>query len=859
LRVRLERATMKQDKTQPTELTSAGPVTMDPVFELYHDMYAPLLWTWRADEERKKQIRTTVLWVAVAVMLLVTVGNPLWQWSLRRQLLAGETGKPGYPTDLSQAGDLREVRNAFAHSIIWMWVGNHLWRENCNRYASYLALSGKTDLAVWYQSASLQVDKTSLEIKNALGPAGYLLNTIKGEGFVDVLINVKPDKNRDGPINVIAGTLSGKLIRFPGKDLDIARINNSIPESSKLRVLCLSPTGSSAAVAYVKATGVVVNTVSTNDGKIENNSLAPVFSTVLLNAPDLDDSALALDQLSAKFSFDGKYLGILFAKTVIVYDTKTGKPVAWSPNTVNVASKGKQIASPANVAEFSFAPSNPKLIALSLKLKSGDTPVIGQQVILTPLPKLAFWEIGKEIGLTQGELPEGARPVFGCEEEVLAISGGSAAGLQPERTWKWFSRTEMQSVNCRLPRELLFPPGSVPQGFDPQENTLLSTDTDGEFIVSTLSPEGSKSFVLGVSVNEQRGARVTTIASVSDVHKKGVFASIDRAGSLVRVWRVPEKSLGFDDPKAEKSLGFDDPKASPPPLLPDKNRVWLSRDGEWRANWDVGHLSLTPTGSGTSGKSSWSLELKERPENVRISSGGDCVMIFLRGELLYASRAWSKTSPGYTDININSIKGLVRDVAFGPGGNRITVASDEEMAIFRSPDIGEGELLPPSLNFEWSAPTGRSRLMEGDKNEVILLSTVWVHRFSYPDSVMSRIHRFFEGRSVSEPEISSKMAIAPIDIDAQDAVPVPGKVHLLKTHTLVPLDQIAPKDSIGHVMPRDVNLIRSVSNSFVLNVNWCDPDPDPSHSRSRAAASEVVCEWETRSGLRISEWAHKDR
>jgi hypothetical protein len=843
----------------------------DPVFELYHDMYAPLLWAWKTEQENKERLRTNFIVVTAVVLLGLTVGNPFWEWSKRSQLLA----KP--PDALSQVGDLREVRNAFAHSLVWMWLGNHLWRENCRRYSSYLALRGDTDGAIWYKAASSRTDNTHLEprdIAQALGPARYLRNTAHSESlggtFTDVILT---GNDTDAEVKYIATTSNGKIIRYPDPiPIDIRQSDESIPSNATVKVLCLSPTGKRAVVAYVDRAILFVGLVSTTDGKLHAKAdfariqivtvpdhapkpFAKNTKTTVQRQPtephsDPYSSDLLLNDVRASFSSDENVFGILLNGKVMIRSVPTGSSLEISPVDLRVE-------------DFSFSPHNPDLLALSIsrEKEAQHLPAYSVSIPGLILNDLIFWKRKEaDIQRSTGKLPPHARPVFGNGEAVLAIDKDAnnlhTAALNPvltqEHSWAWFSMSEnVQGAHIVLPG------GVIPQAIDPNRYILLSTDSVGRLIFSAISSATAKSLVL--SVSEQRGtileSRNTTAVSVNDFSQNKLFASIDGNGSALRIWSVPDlEDLHQSPPSITNDFQVLD---QPPPIATtnlqgfghsspsSKDPIWFSLNNNWQAKWIHNHLEITTKGGDLSMKNSWSLSLPTCPSNVRISGDGSRVVIFNGPVFSYSSRDWANSKREL--VKLDKAPSTTRYVAFGPGENRVALASDEELLIY-GPEFGNGSL----ISSEWSAKIkGPSSLVEGNKAEgskedevIILTTTSWIHRISYSDSATSRFHHLLEGRKRSEPDISSMMRIAPIDTYYP-------KFFSVNLHPEVNANEIIQKSSKTQApspdaKPSAYDKVKHLS-SFVWTIDLCS-GPSP-----HQAASDLVCEWETRSGLHGSD------
>jgi hypothetical protein len=246
------------------------------------------------------------------------------------------------------------------------------------------------------------------------------------------------------------------------------------------------------------------------------------------------------------------------------------------------------------------------------------------------------------------------------------------------------------------------------------------------------------------------------------------------------------------------------------------------------------------------------LSLSKCPGNVRISGDGDRVVIFDGAVLSYSSRGWANSRRKL--VKLDKAPSTTKYVAFGPGQNRVALASDEELLIY-GPEFGDGS----SVSSAWSAKIkGPSSLVEGSKTEgnkkddiIILTSTSWIHRISYSDSATSRFHRWLEGRKRSEPDISSMMTVAPIDTYYPKSLS-------LNLHTEVNTNKIIPKSEIQSPSPdaqpkSNYNMAERLRYSFVWTVDLCGV---PSRHQ---AVSDLVCEWETRSGLHGSDLIRTNR
>ena len=128
------------------------------VFELYHDMYSPMLWKWRGEQERKEYRAALFMVAMVAVLAFFLVLLPIWAFSPVHNHLSN----PSYG-NADEIGNVLELRNVLSHTIIGRPLGDHLWRQYNHKLFTLAALRSDSDAALDYRLAELSVQGKATE------------------------------------------------------------------------------------------------------------------------------------------------------------------------------------------------------------------------------------------------------------------------------------------------------------------------------------------------------------------------------------------------------------------------------------------------------------------------------------------------------------------------------------------------------------------------------------------------------------------------------------------------------------------------------------------------------------------------
>jgi hypothetical protein len=698
------------------------------VFELYHDMYAPMLWKWRGEQERK-EYRTALFKVAIAAVLsFFLVLLPIWAYSPVRNHLS----KPTYGST-DELANVLELRNVLSHTIIGRPLGDHLWREYNHRLFTLAALMSDSDAALDYRLAELSVQGRPAgdAFDQALGAAGSLLNTCRVGNASDAALIDQGGLSRiiAGAAGVIVTCLpkgrvksqpldisfkdAGVKSPLPGRSLKAA--SRSEPYAGLIRILGFSSTGEDLVAAWVDESKIKVAVFSTDTGRkvapTEADAVLPIlpadlplqFSPNFVGLPPSPQAAAAFGSAlpssaqkavdtnaglasviqDMKAAFGPTGLIALVAgdlKTLFLYDT----------NKDNRVIRRTQFT---DVADVEFAPHGTGTFALAVRPKNSLFP--DQTVQFGTIA----WNEAKTLPSPPATLPVGSRLIFNADQAILAQAGSR---------WGWVSSKGF------VPIADFVPPG-FPQAWNENQDILLCKDGSGKLIFSHLQrssiplkipDSGSQAKTRSTS------PRRLTSSSAARFVTSGEFLSLDTDGSVVRKWKVP----------ASLNTGIATASTGRPEYTCKKGR-YCSGDNEWGADFSDGELRIVGAKPWK-----WKAASNQYPEAITVSSEGDRVLLWFPNEIVYV-QARRQQDATVTIRQLRREKAI--DGVFGPGKDRVTLLSTDSIAIFRldllPTDIDKAEAPQP----EWHAEAlGYSLFKNGDEQGVVLYSDDWIHRFT---------------------------------------------------------------------------------------------------------------------------------
>jgi hypothetical protein len=274
----------EREVSQPRRESIAAPSKKgigETVFQLYHDMYSPLLWKWREQQLMLKQLLTAAL-----IFFVVGLGVPGLLLSIKYLSIRHALHRAN--ASVAELSDLRDFRNSLFSSIAGQPFANHVWREYHDRFATEKAMDGDTDAALLHRFAAIASATTTLsheETSRLLGPAEYLQGTYlpstKGFIFNDVAVLRAPPSSANSQTStdkidtVIGGTNDGKIVKWVTRGQnDPIRQVDFVPTQSgwSASVLCFSLHGEKALVAKIDSTGKLILMLGSTHSGAEKSS-----------------------------------------------------------------------------------------------------------------------------------------------------------------------------------------------------------------------------------------------------------------------------------------------------------------------------------------------------------------------------------------------------------------------------------------------------------------------------------------------------------------------------------------------------------------------------------------------------------
>jgi hypothetical protein len=692
----------------------------DDVYQLYHDMYSPLLWRWRGEHEQKRRtlfILTTCLSIFLFTWVIV---QPLIALIAIRNALSRPLGTPNEITNVVNA------RDHFTESVLLAGVGNHIWREYNERLAGQKALVGDMDGALLHKFAAYGMDGTVSQVKGdeLLPPStSYLLGTIPtspapglNNGFADVAIT------DESSYKMVAITTQGNLTYFspmPGiaaaqvvaKRLKTpwgsalhegARPRGAFWENSDgIKILCLSPNGDRAVVADLANLpddfpppgerevhfGIVGLSKSNENPKIE--TALSMFSLDLPDTPGVID-----DGVSAEFDEAGNRVAVIADGRISIWDGRKDDPIRCT-----------QCREHGPVVQIAFSKQKPDEVAITYAL--GNDPLERR----LQLERLRIQ--GRELIRTSTlaapmQIPRSSRIVFRRNDDALLAYGSFLPGISsPTRPWHWYK--EPREVGT----EFVLPVDALPQS-ESEEGILLSESGDSSRLIFSRGEEQHPEFI-EVAVGaptRQPFSRVLTAASLARFSKSISFATFDPVDGNFRYWRVPPDA---------KWVSAEVLRRSPGPRSQDSEACRFkpySVNPHWNATLDGASVTINQA-TGGKGARKWSdrfpVPLATCPTALLVSSKGTRVVAWDSQHVEYISQANQR-------LFVQQPDGL-KEIVFGPGEDQITMRTDDELLVYRA--------MKSTLVLAWSSSySGLQLLHDEDESGVVAVSQNAVHRLS---------------------------------------------------------------------------------------------------------------------------------
>lgn len=829
----------KWEESPASDWAQQNPGKPRGVYQLYHDMYAPMLWQWKEQQEHHERRRSVTAAVVISAALLFFV---LWPAALRL-MVTRPVNLPTYG-NADEFAAVLDMRNAFGRTMVLRTVGDRIWQHYINKLTTLSALKLDMDGAITYRLAGLASSgrrASPSDIAGALGPARHLAGTLanlKGVADATVVTNRGPR-----PV-VVIGTIDGEIVEWvlgerKGKYRRLA-VDGESEEPGELavqpRVLCLSPDGERAVAARnplkteapAHRSDVMIETFSTGTGHPIGGPVAlplPAATRSPGGSSPIDQIASSIDRraafadMRASCESGGARFAVMNAQATAIVDG----PRRWTIAESDV----RQVAFLGDVAVLAST----EIDGVSLRLRAWRLAVDGKGRAL-PAALLA---------LPATSLPWPARLVVRDGRHVLAVR---------DNKWLWIAPAAGEAAAER--QDLPFEPYAVldsapgpaygarpqqmaPQAYDTGHDLVVSTDDVGRIGFSHARRDQKMYSVLPIS--EQRGANPSDrqLAEASRKSLAGGFvASIDEVGTVVRVWRVPA------DDDAIVAMANPDPPAAAVPVCPPgtpQHDVYCSVGNSWlarvpRPGSERGGrptIAIERYGAGKPGDG-WSVDVEadSPPRGVHVSAAGDRIVVILNDGFLYAEQLTASTPLRVTEN--------VYTAVFGPGPHRITLlTTTDEVKIYDTTSMAANRP-------EWRAPCAALLhwfVPKADESSVLLYSRFWTHRIEPSTSYAKLMGKLTRGGQVW-PQVTTLLADGMIDQgqflprDNGDQRLVQGGTTIDETHRqFADVEHFEGAASIPHWL--DTLAVRScLARAASLSNDW------------RGA----LCSWEVVSGRR---------
>jgi hypothetical protein len=847
------------------------------VFELYHDMYSPLLWNWRREQERLERLWLLAGTFALGIVLWFLVGSPVAEWLGVRKILHRPQGTA------DEIADLRDMRNAFSHSLVGHSLGDHVWREYHHKFATERALEGDTDGALLHRLAAIGVDAEFLsdsELLQILGPAQYLLATFKQSGSIFTDAVIVPPAGKSKTPGIMAGTQTGKILSWSGagsspEDLGV-KFLPALSQDQSRRILCFSPDGQFVLVATAEAipsttsgpdARVTIANIRIDSGARLGELSVPLSVGVLKLTFDtnnrdvernreVDVRRIALQNVFGAYSQDSQLIGLVldndFAKTALVSHQDLR-------HVVEIPLPGESVISIGFASCNSSSPvCDPHTVALITQvgsdlLKNSSVRLFSDRTgtLTRLLPN--FW------------LPQKAGLVFNNEGQLLVRNASRA------NSWEWFSDKDEHHIPVVLPDRV------APVGFvDNEKQILLSKDDLGRLFFTNLNDSLSErlgtSTELAISEPIQPAppfagdSRSLTFASLNGNARDNEFLTIENGGVALRQWKVPPSQawtaptqqsfvlVGSESRQGDRS---DSPVSEAGPT------TFYSIDGAWKATLQASKVIVQGNLESNHSAEKWSIDLSggNRPVSISVGVHGDRLLLWYRDFASYQRKGNNPTSI------LRFARERANDVVFGPGSERVTVVSSSTVSIYRDRQPESAGTVDSESTPEWAHQCNHCSLLhDADDSAVVLYSGVWVHRVSVPrptvrvwDEITEWIHTEFDSfRTTSRPDRSDTTYQWPLIVSVMVPVnlsPFYGiKSHDINNNKIVEVAGPAgPEIDFDEEEKKQFSFEQTgrFGVSGVWEVGLCNAGAPEQHLTAHTNRHRVMCEWELRSGRQL--------
>ncbi len=661
------------------------------VYQLYHDMYAPMLWRWK-EEQAKAERQWTILKSAVAgtlaaVILVFGVLAPgLRWWFVGRPDIA----QPVYGSADQMAGIL-EMRAAFARTLIFRPIGDLLLRRYVDKLATTAAMRMDTDQAISYRLMALAAsgsEETDAATR-ALGPADDLLATHDVNGSVaDAVLT----RTAEGDVLLVA-TLNGEFFFKPLQSKAPARIR-----FAPTKILALSPSGLYAIAAdgsgremtfsrFEVARASASPTPRGRHSEVTSESISMGTGLRKPEFADLQDIGTVI----GSFSDDERRAVVIFKGEVLVMEAVPG--AEWRQWTAVLPRQNLDITRAAIVGDW-------------LAMSSRDLTE------LVPVDRITRWNLSSDpsrpIDVRQDcVLPPAVRLIVRKDGTVLARCGEAAR-------WSWvppdngtptaaFAEVTVEravALDGEASGASASFAGLFPQALDEEAGLLASLDHEGRLLFSALDQSISIDYVLPISERRRFPATENGLrrfgSNPSAFVRRGTLVTIDQ--NTVRVWKT-------DAVKDRLQMNRVDYVDNRPPsvdcTIADNGSTVVTAGGRWK-------LSAPAPDSNC-----WARDSADRSRTL----------VFLSDRIEYRA-------PGSSTLVL--LPGALR-ATFGPGDGKLSILTAgvaSKFVILRPLDMG-------ALEEQWSVSCNNCRLVRAaDEDGVVVHSDFWIFRISEADSLV---------------------------------------------------------------------------------------------------------------------------
>jgi hypothetical protein len=800
-----------------SETRSGDGGTPDDVYELYHDMYSPLLWKWKVEQDREFQRVKLVMAIVIAGLFGFFVAWPLFSWIT----ILNAVNHPHGGSD--EILDVMSARNVLAQTLIWKIEGDHFWQQYNDRVAEQRALSGDIDGFFLHKLAAhgMGVESRRGDVSPLESTLSESVQYLQGsfdttERYLSDIVFFSSEPAADRKHIIVGATKAGNVISWDGGRQPVPVNLPSGLAFDTFTVISFSPDGGEALVAWkpgspediavgtveVKATSP--NGPSTQTGSVNQSTTGAVTPQLELGTPKLSfdrkqNGPDTIIRIRGAFSSDGSMVAVAF----------DGVLLSWKNGTVGKPVEFRNLCG-APTIDVGFSKNNPNEIAFSYG--DGNSYSHGVGRITENLTNRSPYCYDKRTVA----LPGGSRLVFRRSDNALLLQ---AVNTNPTSfaKWVWLGTSRAQPKDDTV----ILPAVDLPQAYRDSNNVLLSENRSGRLGLSQSM--GQKTLYMTPALSSPRGGgslfqtRVMTAASLAHFEKDGDVLSFDPDDFTVRRWALPfSHNVGGQLRELDVSM-LNRAQASNP-----RNACPTKVDNLLADNKSVED------------------ELKQLKGLCYQSSGNRAVVLSQASSVFYLS--FSDSSRGSVNkVTPLELHDAIHGMAFGPGSDAVTLLSASSVSIYR-PDG------PSGSKPEWfRRQVSLSLLQIADDSAVILVAADKgiLHRleqepptFDWEHPLQSAREKLFS--SARRYKLTSVLVDEPIELDEG------GKLSDL--HLLNRID-FKREQNIWHEFDMQNNSGEKLEDCGHSSSQSKAPADARAHVGQEAQSpTSALCIWEERSG-----------